>query len=265
MEKKFYTLQEVIFGLRNAYMEHLVLLDQLKKYCEVDEKKIMDFEFVVDHYDENPSLDCLYQKKLSNLAKKIEDFQKRMGTYIYGDNSTRVVSDNNHIFFLNRSFPVCPRINMSEIEKKEFHSQVVALLNSSFSQEMVDNSLIYDLNPSLESIFANINNRGITLSILKDTIVEDSLVLPNGFISYDAKRDELVMLANDNDVELDEQILKYALSIGISAEGLNLYQRKIIDTSEDAFKNVTVDSLITRRLAVLEIKEDNGFILSKKR
>ena len=151
-------MKEIILGLRNEYQKNRKLLDELKLYCEYDDKKIKDFYFYIQGMKSNHELYCEIVKRrnlMQELGIKIKDL-------VIGEDLNHdaiLTKDNNNSYYfvgLCDNYPIC--VDLSFMEKfskavdKVFESEFVRNININSGILFKDSGQSYSFNISYENI-----------------------------------------------------------------------------------------------------------------
>ena len=183
--KDYYTLREIILGLHREYLDYQQKLQDLKQFCDIDKKKVVDFNFRIHQPEEkNATLLCEYIPKQNKIEKLITNFSKKNGFYIYGKNTAHLVTDNNQYYFLcgHTKYPVHVKYNY-DMEAK-FSSYVNSILKDEFSNNMKSKYIednCSDINAAL-----TIDSTSIELYV-RDKCSK----VPSSIVLYDSREDIL--------------------------------------------------------------------------
>lgn len=253
MEKKeTYTFEEIILGLRKEYLAHQQALDELKKLCMVDSKKVQDFRFGVckEEFQDNPILKCYYDPKMSALQKKIEEYQRRIGYYVCDRHISIMATDNNRYYFLRgEQFP----IHIPYLNTGAFYTQATSILNSEFSNKL-SSGLIDNLNGVHGAL--DIDPQFINF------FISQNYILPHSSICFTPYTDSLKVTAYDGDISSAE--VSEALQVKFAAEALSPYQLGLLESSPDIKKPFILEKQFKAEKVELFIaEEEKGFVLSK--
>lgn len=259
MEKKnYYTLKEIILGLSDEYQIHQHELQKLKELCTADEKKVLDFYFRIYQPEyKNPILLCEYNPKQNSFQKFVTDFSKRIGYYIYGRNTARLVTDNNEYYFLCgfREYPIHVKYDYGIGE--EFYQQATRILNSNFSNNM--RSKYIEKNELGMDAALTITTSQVNLYIRKKCGN-----LPSSVLWYDSSEEVIGLQSFEKNI--NKQYLSTILDIGFPISELNPYHIQKIESSEKKEKPIDLqyeDSENSIQLAIKE--EEKSVVLCKKK
>lgn len=234
MEKQdYYTLKEIILGLRQEYLIHQEKLQELKQLCEMNPKKVADFNFYTykGEYEKGASLFCDYIPKPNFLRRAITAYCEKTNLIIYGSNIATLVNDNNRYYFLRHKYPV--HIKGDKHSNLEFYDIASEIINSEFANniglrhfEMHESDIVASVNIGSEGLDLFIRNSydNIPTSILEYLVADDTL----SFCAYDNQ-------------QLNSQYLKMALDVAIPSERLSEYHKGIIDYSENTKKPLILE------------------------
>lgn len=256
MDKKdCYTLKEIILGLHNEYLIHQQNLQELKQFCEIDEKKAIDFEFrIFQPEQKNPILLCEYSPKQNKVQKFITDFSKKTGYYIYGRHTARLVTDNNQYYFLcgRLEYPVHVKYNYGMEE--EFSKYVNSILKSEFSNNIKSQYI--------EDNYSDINAALTINSTMIGLYVRDNCRIPYSTILYDSREDVLKFISFEE--QLNKQYMETALDIAFPSEKLNEYHINTILNNKDSKKSMIIEEFNSCNTADFDIQsKETQYVLQK--
>lgn len=249
MEKKdYYTLKEIILGLRGEYLNHQQKLYNLKQFCDIDKGKAVDFNFRIHQSEQkNPTLLCEYIPKQNKIEKLITNFSKKSGFYIYGQHTAHLVTDNNQYYFLcgYTKYPVHVKYNYGMEEK--FSSSVNSILKDEFSNSM--------RSQYIEDNCSDINAALTIDSTLINLYVRDTCSkVPYSFVLYDSSKDILEFKSFDE--QFDKQSMETALDIMFPSEKLNKYHVRTIINSNESEKPMVLENFSPCDMAKFDIQDE---------
>lgn len=255
MERDYYTLGQVILGLRDEYQKHQSDLRLLKDFCDVDEKKVADFRFsVFQPENRQPELHCDYEPKQNKIEKLIANFRKKTGSYIYGKYKAILVTDNNSYHFCSNNYPVHIRKCYSNMDKS-FQEKTTEILNSDFSKniktkyiEIVNTEINYAL---------TIEQRLINLYIR-----ESNNKFPRSVILYGPREDIISICSFDK--KISSELIESVLEIKVPKEKLSNYHIGIIDTTEVIAKPINLQRIQPCKQVEFSIQEEEKQIVLSK-
>ncbi len=258
--KYFYTLKEIILGLRGEYQLNQQKLEQLKSLCSINERKVEDYRFYISDSEfykdkdyKKPVLRCEYTLKRNLVQKFITNLSIKLGMYIYDYPTIKLVEDNNEYhFYGQKNYPV--RVKPSPISEKNFNEQVENILTSDFANNITSNFIEESISDADASLY--ISPSSIDLYIRSNN---------NGFlrsgIQYDSKADKLVFESYEED-NIDEDLITKVLKIQVPASKLNSYHIKFL--KEGINKPVAIEKISSSKKVELDIKDQgNQFVLTK--
>lgn len=256
MEKDYYTLSEIILGLRDEYQKHQNELRELKELCEIDKKKAVDFRFsVFQPENKNPELHCDYEPKQNKIQKLMTDISIKTGSYIYGKHSAILATDNNSYHFCYPKYPVHVRYEYGMDEK--FQEQATSILNSEFSQN-IKTKYIEPVNPEIDYAF-DLEQRLIDFYIREsnDEFQESSIT---------CRPYEDIINIRSFDKELSSEMINNALEIKVPKKELSSYHIGIIDSSKITEKPIKLERTEPCKKIDFSIQEEEKqVVLSKVR
>lgn len=261
MEKKdYYTLKEIILGLNNEYQLHQRELEKLKEFCEMDEKKVVDFNFTVFQPGfplerRNPVLLCHYEPKQNIIQRVITNFSKKNGLYF--DNSTAyLVTDYNQYYFYGHSgYPIHVKYDYG-IDQK-FHEQVHIILDSDFSRN-INSGYIDTICSDIDSNFH------IAFNCIRLVIQSDTDQFQKSRIHYDSTSNSLEFSMDRG--TLSNQYIEDILNLKFASSDLNPYHITTINTSKMTEKPIVlgyVGPVHSMEFSIIE--EENQVVLSKRK
>lgn len=237
---KIYTYKQIIFGLREQYIEIEKQLAELKKYVTVS-SKVEDFYF---HIAGNPSKLLLYLHKKKTLLEKIEIL---LNQYIYGTTNYNVTEGAKDSYYY-RQHKICSITSQDELNKK-----IDEIVQSDFFKNIIANNHV--------SIPSNENKTDVLLITQSgiDIFTETTESYPH--LSYSSDFDELVMTNREKNI-IPDDIFKL-LNLSINGSYLNDYHHRVLDDYEE--KEIDIDdSFISTRARIEIIEEPKKLILKPK-
>lgn len=258
IKKDYYTLKEIILGLSNEYQVHQQELQKLKELCTMDEKRASDFHFSVYQSEhKRPKLLCTYEPKQNLFKKLATDFSIKVGYYIYGGNTVRLVTDNNEYYFLcgYKKYPI--RIKHDYGREEEFYHQATSILNSEFSN-------------NIRSKYIEENKSGIAATLTIDAIEIELHIrnkggnLPESLVWYDSAKETMKFKSYEG--ILNNQYINTVLNINFPTSELNPYHIQKICSSEKTEKPIVLQYDGAKDMIELDIiEEEKQVVLCKKR
>jgi len=253
MQKKdYYTLKEIILGLRKEYMIQQQKLQALKQYCDANRKKLVDYDFSILHVmEKNPVLFCDYVPKNTKGRKILIGIGKKMGFPTCLEPFSSLLADDDGYRFKKTKFPV----HIKPDSLIEFSKHADSILKNEFSngiktERIEDNSL--DANASLK-----IASESIYLFI-----EEKYGKIPSSAIFYDSKKD--ILKIDSFDEPMDKQSLEAALDIAFPCQGLNEYHINTISNSEESEKPLYLEEFASCSKANFDIQnKGNQYVLRR--
>lgn len=238
MNKHYYLLKDILFGLRGELLKCDKELKKLEQYISFDTKKVKNAEFDIAF---DKQLYCRLILKRSYLRSIMEAFTGK------GFSGAECILDKDGNYHFNRpAFGL--KINEDYIE--DFNNQASIILNSEFANEMSFTKFFNTKTQDGKILNLNIGN-----SILSFGNEKFSL-------KYQAKNDSLTYLSSAN--KNQNEFLNRVLSLEIPKTDFTIYQQEIIENSDVINKGVRVVDDITDRNTKLQIFEDDReFILRK--
>jgi len=253
MQKKYYyTLKEIILGLRKEYLTHQQKLQALKNCCDIDAKKVVDYDFRLYQPSQlKPKLLCEYTPKQNKVQKALTDIRKKRGFYIYGQHTSGLVTDNNWYYFKDPKYPV----HIKSDSRAEFSRYASSLLEDEFSNEIKSEYI--------ERYCSDVNGALTIDSMSVDLFIrEKSSNIPRSSILYDSK--EYVLQFESYDEPMNRQSLEAALNITFPSKELNDYHVKTISNSEESEKPLYLEEFDSCSKAKFDIQDQgNQYVLRR--
>lgn len=262
--KEYYTVKEIIFGLRNEYCNIESKLQSLRNFCIHDERLVSGYRFDLSTgYGEKANIICRYMKK-ENLVQKFLRKTHPVNSYIELTNINTILctKDNNDKYFISKYEDNCGLLKYSvairEDKNKEFSESVSKLLNSDFVTSIND-SVKFDSNGKECVLRTTVDNLDFIINI--DS--EDYNIVQ---VHYHAKSD-LLTVRIFGDKQDFNKIINYILDIKVPKEKLNSYHLNLVNNSKIYEKNISLEKLNKINFEVnFAIKEENNqIVLSKLR
>lgn len=133
MNRDYYSIEDVILGLRREYKRHYEDLARLKKYVITADRRVKDYNFrLFQPCERKPNLYLDFEVKENELKRFLYLFFLRFGwdTKCYGKNTSRVLRDFSDEVTLSGFYEAC--ISNSP----EFLREVNAIMESDFVQNI---------------------------------------------------------------------------------------------------------------------------------
>ncbi len=250
MEKK-YTVGEIILGLRPEYQKSQQDLEKLKRYFDVNPKKVSDFCFRADRSD---IISCYYDINESNIRRLINEFLIRIGRYVYHSDSFDIFDENGIIQSSDKQ-PIFLKDNLTEAERRGLINLVNRILNSEFIKNM--DSVTSDFYIQTLRLF------GIYLSSSRVNFSRVKFNAPRTSLEYDAVKDTISFTS---EVPLiDTKSIRGMLDTELSSDVLNEYQIDVIEANRDRAKNLEIAPIKPTDQVELEIVDYTNIYLRRKR
>lgn len=224
MERKdYYTLREIILGLHDEYVNNQQQLQKLKLFCEMDKKRVEDFNFRVFRPENmKPLLLCDFEPKQNKMQKIVAEINKRTGHYSYPNETASLVKDNDkyHFSYKNGEFPVCIKNDYGF--ERAFSYVADSIIDSEFSNGI-----------DSKYITSNLSGLNAALTIDSSSIVlyvkDNSGSIPTSVLSYDAPSDRVdYYLLGERPTK--EQF-EMAMNVKIPSDELNEYHIRSIENN----------------------------------
>lgn len=139
--KDYYSLREIVLGLREEYLKFYEEIEKLKSLCTVDERKVKDFDFRTKHFtakkeEKLPEFYCIYEERLNVIQAYFRYIKSRI--LCFPDNNMRIgrLALENGSFNIKSCYDYFPIQIIGEKENAEFYEQANAILNSEFANNI---------------------------------------------------------------------------------------------------------------------------------
>ncbi len=234
-----YCLRDVIFGLRNEYLENEKRLQALKKFLVVDRSKVKDFDVRTVLNEDVIRVIVAIEEKQSFIRR----FLKEQDTSL----EVRKGADNRYGIQPNKYL-----LQVIEAYQRVFDRKVREIKSSDtvyniglYRKAYLENSL----SKSLE-----INPNFTSFTVMDDSTYTTCMYLP--------KEDSISLKTNRG--VIDKDFCLEFLDEKISEEEIPLYNRIIIDKCEKKDVCVHMDG-VKEKVKLLVREDDEGYYLRKKR
>lgn len=253
MNKDYYTLKEIVFGLRNEQLRVIEKLRELEKYVNIsDNSKCKSVQLSITSIKEL-SYSCLV--KYDNLLKRILDFvsgdfvEAIMGGYYVGFGQVKNDSNGKYIFHGG--------VTVKDEDQEVFGIKVKELLSDEFVQNM-DYRIKFHENEcsasSLSLAYGSILYRG---SVDLHNYESESMF-------YTGEYDEISV---DNELNKNhKEFINEMLNLNIPRKLIPEYLQSVIDGNDNTKKDIIIpNTMIHTKKTWFNIKEEpNAFVLVKK-
>lgn len=133
MNKDYYSVEDIILGLRGEYIRHYEELAQLKRFVITDDRRVKDYNFrLFQPCEHKPNLYLDFDVKKNRLKSMMYLFLLKFGwdTKCYGKDTSKVLRDFNDEFSLSGFY------NAYIMDDPEFARKVKAIMESEFAQNI---------------------------------------------------------------------------------------------------------------------------------
>lgn len=271
MEKKdYYSLREILLGLRDEYLNHYKKVERLKAWCTVDKNRIADFDIVTSQnlFDRRegklPILSILYKENEEKL-NMIRTLLSKIGlskVELKRWKARMLVSENGSYHIYRQFYDNLP----IQVEGKEFFEKANAMIESEFANYNNMNTWFSTSVANREGILLPKNvpgkfqecyvsafssSFGIRMS-LSDSKLEDF------DFTYRPRIDslELSTFGKDGEYKIDEDVISELLAIEFPTSELTEYQINAIESSNISGKDILIECPETNDKVNLDIQED---------
>ncbi len=254
----YYTLKQIILGLRDEYKKNQSLLSELKQYITLKkDERIQDFGFYPYNYHQDKYIELVIEEKLTLIEKLLNHIYR---TIVKGEE--KVITPVSHELSGEKRYVVLPkdvRLGLDDDRLNEFYSNVDKILGSEFIQKIANGKA------TLPNAKADIKIFPGGISSYNNYLFE--LYPPTG-IKYNAADDELIVTAYEDPVFSEH--LDNILNIRVPKDKFNKEQRYIIDNNPNTEMNVVFHgNTATRVPQYFDIEEENSntiaFVRNKKK
>lgn len=248
MEKEYYNIQEIIFGLKDEYQQVFDKLASLKSYCSKNGKKVKDFEFIIWKYQDTYQVRCWYERP--DFKEFINNIKAFFISRDLSEDDAILARDHSDkyyfISFVGKHYP----ISIGNYADKDFSRELSKILDTDFVKNTTYGGY------SLENSTLTLSSRSASLSAKLD---EDFYV----YFRYEPSTKTLNVTSYKR--PFTEGMIKKALSEQVPRQELNPYHLQVIDESGVLGKEITLENFTPCRLAKFDIEEKEDQIVLKKR
>lgn len=239
--QKVYTLKQIIFSLRQEYLEIEKQLMELKSYIEIE--GLQDCYFNVAC---SPCKMFLYLTKKKNLLDKI---MIRLGTYVYGKDIHDVTFNLEERYFAGRNK------KCTILEQEILRKEIDKIMQSEFVQNISANDFVYI--PSIESDKNSLKIDASSIQLLTSSASEYP------WFDYFPLKDEIranFIINGNRELVTAKDILK-VLNLNFDSKYLNEYHLKFLEKYEE--KDIEVEGNFLAKSVNFEIIEQPKKIILK--
>lgn len=281
-DKDYYSLREIVLGLRDEYLKYYQKIEELKSLCDVDWKKVVDFDIgTIQHYSGRkegnlPELSCCYEKRLNQIQLLLRKIGSRVLGYPYEKKKVgRLVSDEDsyHIESCYKNFPIWIS---GEKEGEEFFEKANSILESEFANNIDMHSwynrcladkggILLPKNIPGEFRYGTISAYSSWFEISMQ--MSDS-ELKTFRLYYNPSTDSLDfnMFGANGKYRVNEEAIDDILAIEYPVRQLRQYHRDIINSYDRANKDVVIDCPESKQEVELSIEEnEKQYVLCKSK
>ena len=247
MTTNTYTLKEILFGLRDEYLNITSKIKELENLLQLENSSYekASIMLIKIHNKEVTKLYCYLYERKNKLEKIIDPILKKLGIYL-GDNVFAIEEQNNQYTIQKHSEIIS--------NKKEFNEKVIKILNEDFSKNsanIYDGTVYdYDYKPFLSVIPGD---------IYASTSNEIQL-------EYIPSRDEFIHIHSFKG-KLTKERIENIFNWNFSKNKFPEYYQQIIETSDKINKKLEIidDHNYSKDISFEIIEEPQKLILKKKR
>lgn len=205
MEKQYYTVREIILGLREEYIKNQKALEHLKNYMTLVNREIEDFRITIGN-KEDEELIARFQKRGNILQRVIKTI---MDDYVIEEEEA--FHDNEALFYSKN-------LMINDTRKPEFKEAVEKIFRSPFVEKIGIHS-IFLTGKGFDASFG-INENGIKLYKTRVTELESVL-------EYSAPTDTL--LVKSGKYSISNANLTGLLDLKVPCMVFKNYHKELID------------------------------------
>ncbi len=224
----YYTLREVILGLKDEYQKNEKTLEGLKKYINVTtDKELSEFAFYSYNFKDSKYIQLLLEEKQNRIIKTLNNIKNRLAN-TKTTKETPVSRESQKQY----KYLVLPTNKLYETTggdfDNSFYNAVDKILSDTFHRnidgkiELADERLVLETNP--ERIIA--------------TTLPGRIDYPSAGIIYSSKLNQLIITGYDE--ELFNDHLDNIFNIRINQDFFNAYQRRMIDSNPNSRKKLVI-------------------------
>lgn len=281
-DKDYYSLREIVLGLRDEYLKYYRKMEELKSLCDVDWNKVVDFDIrTIQHYSGRkegclPELSCCYEERLNQIRLLLRKIGSRVLGYPYDNKKIgRFVSDGGsyHIESCYKNFPIWI---IGEKESEEFFEKANSILESEFAngidmhswynRYMADKGeILLPKNIPGEFRYGTISAYSSWFEISMQ--MSDS-ELKTFRLYYNPSTDSLDfnMFGANGKYKVNEEAINDILAIEYPVSQLRQYHRDIINSYDRANKDIVIDCPESKKEVELSIEEnEKQYVLYKSK
>ncbi len=261
---EYYTLKEIIFGLRKEYLKSVNDLDGLKLLCFANKGKVNNYSFELFQLNfKSPDLYCVVNRK-KNLLERL-NFISCSDIY-----NVAICLKNGGDYLLHsdqlKTFPVV----VSHINQEAFETRSYRILHSDFTKKIKTKNIpFWDLD--MVGFFRCEHNY-LNFQLFFDALYDDDskkidiLYYPReDVLLIEGVKDLLDEVYNsidktDINIVFNDQLIEKLLNVKVSKEVVPRYHRNLIENISDVSKNVIVEGVENDfSLVNLQIKDADFF------
>lgn len=250
MDKDFYQMKDIIFGLRSEYLKIQEELNELRQIILDNDKRIVEYEafFAITQKSELPALISKLKIKQSSLKRKLYDLENRLKTKHLKENEFEFVIDKQNLY------NSLDKIKLGREKKRlreEFVGRIEQLLLSPFAQNFRDIKI------------SNEENNNLYIGCNRITFYNNSDIYPSD-MSYDKDKDVLVIRRRYPGVITDERI-EHLLQMPILKSSFDEYMQECIEKNIELGKKIEIPQFRNYNSESLNIiEEENKIVLSSQ-
>lgn len=283
--RDYYTLKEIILGLRDEYRKYNEEIQKLEDLCVVDEERVADFNIsTIKHNcggeeESLPKLHCNYVKKAKLVQLALRRLNWKIFRYDTGTGFANLCHDNNKYYFESHDvdFPIW--IQNDKESNDKFFERANAIVYSEFANNIDMHKTFNNYNMTehgiliLRNVPGKFNVASITAysSWFKIMMSFDESELRNFSLMYNSRTDSLELRVfggskkhGYNKYVINEETINNILGIEYPGSELGQYHVRTIDNNSKIEKDVAIECPEIECLVKMDInEEEKQYVLSK--
>lgn len=241
-----YTVERVLLGLQKEYLENYQMINKLKEYCVVNDKKVKDYYFTPITTNSNPIFCCTYNRDYSKMVLLLDKIKSLLNIYRIRLNTSIITKTNGLYRISNPKFP----IQVIREDLLDFSDYVEFILNSDFVKYM-NSSRIELIGQDKINVLNILPGYMGTTQGYEDTM------------KYNPHSNTLYF-RNHNGI-VDNQYIEDYLRLEVPTSSLNPYELEVINKSDVDNKKIMIPEEIKEEESVTFniCSEQEGLVLTR--
>lgn len=250
MDKNYYTVIDIIFGLRPYYLDNEKQLKILKDLCYSLDKNVSDFYFYIEKNGITPQIYCKFIQNLKSLRGLVTYLQHGNNIYINGKSISKLNTNYDGSYFIDSDFY---SVKIKKEDSEHFSLLVSQILNSEFVNNL---KLVHYYDDKFPGIYIEPSR----------LVIDSCLFFEPVSLQYVPNTDK-ILVTGTKETTVYKEMIAYILNYKIPKELLSEYIIKLIENSDIDKKAVHVVNFNDSNnveLVNLNIKEiDNQILLER--